>query len=396
MGGGGQGGGPGDGRGSAAKGLEGVTRDLKELRRECRESCRPLRDSEDDSLRGRGGAGGGGGGSGRRGFDSPPSSPPKNCGAAQGAAPNTCDRVAVWVPEEHRHRWGPRLELLGACFAEMWGTAVIVLFGCGSVCSALYVESQIDLFGIAAVWGLGVALAVYCSANISGAHLNPAVSLAFAIYRPKAFPWRRLPWFVLFQMLGGVLGGAVNLAIYGPAIRRFEAKQGLVRGTMPSHLSAMAFGEYFPNPGLVQAGLLEPDEISVFGALCVEAWGTFILMVVILSVIPEGEAMLLHTSRGLIPLIIGATVTCNLFVYAPWTQAGWNPARDFGPRLVTYMAGWGAAAIPGPRNGFWIYIVGPCIGTVLGGAFHDFCLAFSIRKPFRRNFDKDYHVSHCD
>lgn len=396
MGGGGQGGGPGDGRGSAAKGLEGVTRDLKELRRECRESCRPLRDSEDDSLRGRGGAGGGAGGSGRRGFESPPSSPPKNCGAAQGAAPNTCDRVAVWVPEEHRHRWGPRLELLGACFAEMWGTAVIVLFGCGSVCSALYVESQIDLFGIAAVWGLGVALAVYCSANISGAHLNPAVSLAFAIYRPKAFPWRRLPWFVLFQMLGGVLGGAVNLAIYGPAIRRFEAKQGLVRGTMPSHLSAMAFGEYFPNPGLVQAGLLEPDEISVFGALCVEAWGTFILMVVILSVIPEGEAMLLHTSRGLIPLIIGATVTCNLFVYAPWTQAGWNPARDFGPRLVTYMAGWGAAAIPGPRNGFWIYIVGPCIGTVLGGAFHDFCLAFSIRKPFRRNFDKDYHVSHCD
>ena len=396
MGGGGQGGGPGDGRGSAAKGLEGVTRDLKELRRECRESCRPLRDSEDDSLRGRGGAGGGAGGSGKRGFDSPPSSSPKNCGAAQGAAPNTCDRVAVWVPEEHRHRWGPRLELLGACFAEMWGTAVIVLFGCGSVCSALYVESQIDLFGIAAVWGLGVALAVYCSANISGAHLNPAVSLAFAIYRPKAFPWRRLPWFVLFQMLGGVLGGAVNLAIYGPAIRRFEAKQGLVRGTMPSHLSAMAFGEYFPNPGLVQAGLLEPDEISVFGALCVEAWGTFILMVVILSVIPEGEAMLLHTSRGLIPLIIGATVTCNLFVYAPWTQAGWNPARDFGPRLVTYMAGWGAAAIPGPRNGFWIYIVGPCIGTVLGGAFHDFCLAFSIRKPFRRNFDKDYHVSHCD
>ena len=396
MGGGGQGGGPGDGRGSAAKGLEGVTRDLKELRRECRESCRPLRDSEDDSLRGRGGAGGGAGVSGRRGFESPPSSPPKNCGAAQGAAPNTCDRVAVWVPEEHRHRWGPRLELLGACFAEMWGTAVIVLFGCGSVCSALYVESQIDLFGIAAVWGLGVALAVYCSANISGAHLNPAVSLAFAIYRPKAFPWRRLPWFVLFQMLGGVLGGAVNLAIYGPAIRRFEAKQGLVRGTMPSHLSAMAFGEYFPNPGLVQAGLLEPDEISVFGALCVEAWGTFILMVVILSVIPEGEAMLLHTSRGLIPLIIGATVTCNLFVYAPWTQAGWNPARDFGPRLVTYMAGWGAAAIPGPRNGFWIYIVGPCIGTVLGGAFHDFCLAFSIRKPFRRNFDKDYHVSHCD
>ena len=409
--GGGGGGGQGDGRpgrrsvdgGSAAKGLEGVTRELKELRRECREACRPLRDSADDSLRqGRGGAegsglrcGDGGGGGGGGGFSTPPPSP-GNLRAERGEVHKMGDRVALWVSDERRYRWGPRLELLGACLAEMWGTAVIVLFGCGSVCSALYVESQIDLFGIAAVWGLGVALAVYCSANVSGAHLNPAVSLAFAIFRPKAFPWWRLPWFVLFQMLGGILGGAVNLAIYGPAIRRFEAKQGLVRGTMPSHLSAMAFGEYFPNPGLVQAGLLEPDEISVFGALCVEAWGTFILMVVILSIIPEGEAMLLHNSRGLIPLIIGATVTCNLFVYAPWTQAGWNPARDFGPRLVTYMAGWGAAAIPGPRNGFWIYIVGPCIGTVLGGAFHDFCLAFSIRKPFRRNFDKDYHVGHCD
>lgn len=311
-------------------------------------------------------------------------------GGGGGCAP--LGGVMLRIPEEVRWRWGPRLELLGCCLAEMWGTAVIVLFGCGSVCSALYVESQIDLFGIAAVWGLGVALAIFTSANVSGAHLNPAVSLAFAIYRPKTFPWRKLPWYVLFQMLGGILGGAINYAIYSPAIRRFEAKEGLVRGTMPSHLSAMAFGEYFPNPGLVRAGLLEPDEISVFGALCVEAWGTFILMVVVLSIIPEGEAYLLHNSRGLIPLIIGATITCNLFVYAPWTQAGWNPARDFGPRLVTYMAGWGAAAIPGPRNGFWIYIVGPCLGTVLGGGFHDVILAYTLRKPYRRNFVKGDEV----
>ena len=72
-----------------------------------------------------------------------------------------------------------------------------------------------------------------------------------------------------------------------------------------------------------------------------------------------------------IPGLIGFTVAMNLALYAPLTQAGWNPARDFGPRVVAYFAGWGDIAIPGPRGGFWIYILGPFIGGVLAGGISE-------------------------
>ena len=72
-----------------------------------------------------------------------------------------------------------------------------------------------------------------------------------------------------------------------------------------------------------------------------------------------------------IPGLIGFTVAMLIALYAPLTQAGWNPARDFGPRLVAYFAGWGKVAIPGPRGGFWVYIIGPYIGGIIAGGFSE-------------------------
>src|SRR5690606_34060147 len=74
--------------------------------------------------------------------------------------------------------------------------------------------------------------------------------------------------------------------------------------------------------------------------------------------------------RLLAPFFIGFTVAVLISLFAPVTQAGWNPARDFGPRIVAFLAGWEEVAIPGPRNGFWVYIVGPLIGGPLGGALY--------------------------
>jgi glycerol uptake facilitator protein len=72
-------------------------------------------------------------------------------------------------------------------------------------------------------------------------------------------------------------------------------------------------------------------------------------------------------SANLVPFFIGFTVAVLISLFAPITQAGWNPARDLGPRIVAYLLGWGAIAIPGPAGGFWAYIVGPLIGGPLGG-----------------------------
>ncbi|MBM2811265.1 MAG: Histone deacetylase superfamily [Chloroflexi bacterium] len=104
-------------------------------------------------------------------------------------------------------------------------------------------------------------------------------------------------------------------------------------------------------------------------ALGVEALGTGLLVLVIFAVTdPRNRAA---PSRGSAPLIIGLTVAALISVFAPVTQAGWNPARDLGPRLVAWLAGYGSIAIPGPQQGFWIYQVGPLIGGTIAGGLYE-------------------------
>lgn len=223
---------------------------------------------------------------------------------------------------------------------------------------------------VAAVWGLGVSLAILSTADASGAHLNPAVTLAFLLVRPSAHgmtPTKALLYTVA-QLLGGVAGGAVNLAVHGTTIAAFERAHGIVRGSPESVLSAAAFGEYFPNPSLLElsGGPYRAEDVDAFGAMGVEAWGSAVLCFVIFGLTHSRNKALGSGERVGVPLMIGATVAVLLALYAPITQAGWNPARDLGPRLVAAMAGWGAVAIPGPNHGCWAYVVGPCVGAPVG------------------------------
>lgn len=251
-------------------------------------------------------------------------------------------------------------------FAEFWGTLIIVVGGVGSVNSAIVVGAHGDLWHIAMMWGFSVSLAIYCTASVSGAHLNPAVSFALAIF--KGFPWRKLPLYWLAQMLGGIVGGAINLLVFYTYIERMEKQNNLTRGEEGSQRVAMVFGEYYPDPNWVSGNVAEGENgdhmISTFGAFCVEAWGTAILMFVILAVTDSKQKVLVQ--KEMAPFFIGFTVSVLIGLYAPLTQAGWNPARDFGPRVVAALAGWGEMAIPGPRSGFWLYIIGPMVGAPLG------------------------------
>lgn len=256
-----------------------------------------------------------------------------------------------------------KYRLLHQCIAECIGTMFIVIFGVGSVCSAVLFGTTEGLWQIATVWGFGVALAIYMTASVSGAHLNPAVSLASAIFRPNEFPFRKLLPYWFAQYLGGILGGAFNLMIYGPAFSHFEKEKNIIRGSIESLETAKAFGEYFPAPGS------KAPDISPAFAMFVEAWGTGILMFVILALTDQKQKI--FRQKEMIPFFIGFTVAVLISLYAPLTQAGWNPARDFGPRLVAAMAGWGRIAIPGPKNGFWIYIIGPKIGASIAALLYD-------------------------
>ena len=259
--------------------------------------------------------------------------------------------------------------MLAAIGGECLGTFLLVLFGTGAVACAVLTGALQGLWQVAVVWGFGVTLAIYCSASLSGAHLNPAVSLAFALLRPHRFPPRRLLPYFAAQLAGATAAGLVVLAVFAPFLARFETREGLVRGAPGSERAAMIFGQYFPNPALFGTGPEAQALVSPLGALLVEALGTAVLVLVIFALSDPDNAA--APPPTLVPFFIGFTVAALISLFAPITQAGWNPARDLGPRLVALLAGYGPVALPGPRAGFWIYLVGPLLGGPAGALAYE-------------------------
>ena len=269
------------------------------------------------------------------------------------------------------------MRLVQCCLAEVIGTYILVAVGTGVVAASILINAQVGVWQVAVVWGSGVTLAIYLTAAVSGAHLNPAVSLAFAIFRRREFPLSRLAPYWGAQLAGAVLAGLTVLAVFHPFLGRFEEANGLERGQPGSQLSAMVFGEYFPNPDLVGVDAAAQALVSPAGAAAVEGFGTAILVLMIFALVDRRNRSL--PAKYLSPVFIGITVAVLISFLAPLTQGGWNPARDFGPRIVAYFAGWGEIAIPGPSSGFWAYIVGPLVGGPIGAALYEFVLRPALR-----------------
>lgn len=251
------------------------------------------------------------------------------------------------------------------CFGEFLGVFILVFFGIGAVAAAVLFNAFSGLMQVALIWGLGVTLAIYATRHLSCAHLNPAVSVGMVL-AGRMEP-RLLPWYVGSQLLGGIVAGATLLMLLNVPIAQFEVANGIVRGTPESVRTAMMFGEYFPNPGMAQPWL----KIGIGTAALAEALGTFVLVTIIFF-LTEG-CNVGRPAEGVSPLFIGGTVTMIISVLAPLTQAGLNPARDFGPRFVAYLAGWESVAIPGPQGGFFVvYVAAPLLAGAAAAAFFRF------------------------
>lgn len=249
---------------------------------------------------------------------------------------------------------------------EFAGTFLLVFFGCGSVAAATLLGAQVGIFQVAIVWGLGIATAIYLTGSLSGAHLNPAVTLALAT--AGNFAWRRAPGYIAVQGLGAFAASAVLYLVYAGPLRVFELAHHLVRGAPGSEASAMIFGEFFPNPGgqplNATAMALVPHET----AFVIETIGTAILVLVILGVTHPRNA---SRPGVLTAATIGLTVTLLISLLGPLTMACFNPARDFAPRVFSSLAGWGQ--VPFTVNGLgWltVYIAAPILGGQLGALVH--------------------------
>ncbi|MET7700895.1 MULTISPECIES: MIP/aquaporin family protein [unclassified Streptomyces] len=241
-----------------------------------------------------------------------------------------------------------RSELIGELSSEFLGTLILILFGCGVV--AQVVGAGIgDHDSIAWAWGLGVTLGVYVAARISGAHLNPAVTVALACF--KGFPWKKVLPYSLAQTAGAFVAALLVRWNYSEVLAKAD----------PGH-TIKTQGVFSTLPG---NGALPVSEL---GALRDQVIGTAILVLVIFAITD-----LLNTPPGanLAPLVIGLLVVAIGMAWG--TDAGYaiNPARDFGPRLASFITGYGTAWRDQYGNlYFWVPIVGPLIGGVAGAAVY--------------------------
>ncbi len=254
-------------------------------------------------------------------------------------------------------------------WGEIVGTFLLVFFGCGSVASAVLTGAQVGIFQVAIIWGLGIATAIHLTGSLSGAHLNPAVTLSFAVWRD--FPLRRIVPYILCQLFGSILAACVLYLIFAGALTVFEQKNGITRGLPGSEASAMIFGEYFPNPGGRPLSVA-PSITSQPEAFFTEVVGTAILLMVILAVTDEQNG---SRPQILTAAAIGLTITMLISLFGPITMACFNPARDLGPRLFSSWAGWGS--LPFTVNGWgWltVYVLAPIFGGWLGGAAYTLLL----------------------
>ena len=237
--------------------------------------------------------------------------------------------------------------------AEFLGTFVLIAFGVGVVAQTVLSKGSAGtVLSINIAWGLAVTMGCYVAAGITGAHLNPAVTLALAIHR--RFPWGKVAPYVLAQLAGAFVASAVVYTTYHEALAAFDGGTRQVTGP----LATAGIWATYPQPFL-----------STFpGGFIDQVVGTALLVGVIFGITdPRNSA----PPAGVTPVVVGLLVVLIGATFGFNSGYAINPARDVGPRLFTFVAGWGADVFRAGHAWWWVPIVAPCVGGVLGGWVYD-------------------------
>jgi MIP family channel proteins len=244
-------------------------------------------------------------------------------------------------------------ETLREVLAEFLGTFVLILFGAGVVAQYI-VSKQVNgsYLAINLAWGLGVVMGCYVSAGVSGAHLNPAVTVAMAVHR--GFPWRKVLPYIAGQFVGAFVAAAVVYLTYREGLTAFD---GGVRQVLGPLGTAGIFATY-PQPYLT----------TFPGGFIDQVVGTAILVGVILGITDQRNA---PAPAGLTPVIVGLLVVGIGAAFGVNSGYAINPARDLGPRTFTALAGWGSEVFRAGNHWWWVPVVAPLIGGVFGGWVYD-------------------------
>lgn len=247
------------------------------------------------------------------------------------------------------------------CGAELLGTFMILIFGAGSVAQVVAGGSGLgDHNSIAWAWGFGVMLGVYVAGRISGAHLNPAVTVSLAVF--KGFPGRKIAPYVVAQTVGAFIAALLVRFDYASVIAAVDPhhtfKTQIIFSTLPGNGSL---------------------PVGIWAAFGDQVLGTALLLFCIFAVTD------LHNDgppAGVTPIVIGLIVVVIGMAFG--TDAGYaiNPARDFGPRLMSYLTGYADAwKDQYGQYYFWVPIVGPLIGGPLGAGIYQLFISRHLSDP---------------
>lgn len=254
----------------------------------------------------------------------------------------------------------PKPTLAAELIAEFLGTFVLILLGDGAVAMVVLFPTRNPgevihggFTNITLGWGLAVTMGIYIAGKISGAHLNPAVTLAFAVFR--GFPWRNVLPYCIAQIAGAFVAAALVYWNYLPAFRQVDPQLQRTAGVFTT----------FPAfPGLPQAGFLD------------QVIGTGLLVLLIFAIIDEFNA---PPGANLAPLLIGLVVVAIGISFGGLHGYAINPARDFGPRLFTVVAGFRNNGLTDGTRVWWIPVVAPLLGGLAGAAIWDFGIRRFLR-----------------
>lgn len=243
--------------------------------------------------------------------------------------------------------------VLREMLAEFFGTFILIVFGVGVVAQVVLSKNTAGTyFSINIAWGLAVMMGCYVSAGVTGAHLNPAVTLALAVHRK--FPWGKVLPYSLAQVAGAFVASAVVYLTYREALTAFD---GGVRQVAGAQGTAGIWATY-------------PQQfLSTFpGGVIDQVVGTALLVAVIFGITDSRNS---PAPAGLAPVVVGLLVVLIGATFGFNSGYAINPARDFGPRLFTFVAGWGSEVFRAGNSWWWVPVVAPCIGGIAGGWMYD-------------------------
>jgi len=243
--------------------------------------------------------------------------------------------------------------------AELLGTMVLILFGCGVVAMVTLFNSVPSVPGevvkggytnVTLAWGLAVVMGIYVSGTVSGAHLNPAVTISLAATR--RFPWDKVPHYILAQMIGAFLGAAVVFAVYYGKWIQADPQLDHTAGVFSTFPAVPGFW-----PGFV-------DQVV----------GTALLMGLILAI---GDKLNYPQGASFAPIMVGLVVVAIGMSFGGMHGYAINPARDLGPRLFSVVAGFKNNGLIG-SNVWVVPVVGPLVGGVLGSFLYDLTIGKAL------------------